>query len=372
MAKSEFDAEAQRRRGGAARETHSFFAPALGGIGNRLRRIRASASLRLCVSSCFLFICAACSSGGGGGGYEGDRYTIEGLALSPDGHLVAAQFTDHEAHRAGFGFYDWKNRDFTPVPPPPGGRAYIDPSFSPDGKSVVAVSDNQLYLIDVATLKAEKITDNAQGFKEAPVFAPDGSGVLYVGSNPARLEFVKFPERTEIEVLEAKDSFSTISPPAFGGNDRVIFQGTNPRNPELARQLEQFPDPRPQTDIHTYGLKFGATPELILKNLWIDGKNKTKWFSGQHDLRASKDGLRIILIDTVKDSPELFLIENNSLRQVTHMRAAMRLPAISFDGSTAAFAADPSHSASYNLYVLDLASGKVSSTGLLSHIKLAD
>jgi hypothetical protein len=324
--------------------------------------------LRRLAASLLVLACAACSGVGIGG--DGERYSIEGLALSPDGHLVAAQFTDHDAHRAGFGLYDWNKRDFTPLPPPPGGRAYIDPSFSPDGKSLVAVSDNQLYVIDLATLKAERITDSAQGFKEAPVFAPDGSGILYVGSNPARLEFVKFPDRTEIEVLEAKDSFSTISPPAFGAPDRVIFQATNPRSPELARQLEQFPDPRPQTDIHTYGLKFGATPELILKNLWIDGKGKNKWFSGQHDLRASRDGLKILLIDTVDTSPELFLIENGALRQLTHLRAAMRLPAISFDGTTVAFAADPSHKGVYNLHILDVASGKESSAGLISHLKL--
>lgn len=327
------------------------------------------APLRLCVSLFLLLATAGCSSMGLGGG-DTERYAIEGLALSPDGHLVAVQFTDHDARRAGFGLYDLKSHDFTPLPPPPGGRAYIDPSFSPDGTSLVAVSDNQLYLIDVRSHAAEQITDSAQGFKEAPVFAPDGSGVLYVGSNPARLEFVKFPDRSEIEVLEAKDSFGMISPPAFGGPDRVIFQGVNPRNPEIARQLEQFPDPRPQTDIHTYGLKFGATPELILKNLWIDGKGKNRWFSGQHDLRASKDGLKIILIDSVDNSPELFLIENNSLRQLTHLHAAMRLPAISFDGSTVAFAADPSHHGSYNLHILDVASGKESTAGLISRLKL--
>lgn len=318
-----------------------------------------------------LLLCAACSSGGGG--LEGPRYTIEGLALSPDGHLVAVQFTDHELKRTGFGLYDWRKGDFTPLSPPPGGRAYIDPSFSTDGKSLVAVSDNQLYLIDLASKQAERLTDGGTGFKENPVFAPDGSGILYVGSSPARLEFVKLPERTEIEVIQPQDGFGTLSAPAFGGPDRVIFLATDPRNPAIYEQVMAFPDPRPATDSHSYGLKFGAKPEMILKNLWSEGKAKSRWYSGPQDLRASKDALKILFLDKVDNSPELFLIENNAIRQITHLHGVMRLPAISYDGSIAAFTGDSSrNSLSYNLHIVDLATGKESSGGLLSRLKLPE
>lgn len=316
-------------------------------------------------------VCAACSSSGGGG--EGPRYSIEGLALSPDGHLVAVQFTDHELKRSGFGLYDWRKSDFTPLPPPPGGRAYIDPSFSADGKSLVAVSDNQLYLIDLASQRAERLSEGGNGFKEHPVFAPDGSGILYVGSSPARLEFVKLPERTEVEVIDLKDGFGTISAPAFGGNDRVIFLATDPRNPALYEQVMAFPDARAATDRHSYGLKFGATPEMILKKLWSEAKAKSSWYSGPQDMRASKDALKILYIETVDNAPELFLIENNAIRQLTHLHGVMRLPAISFDGSTAAFAGDSSrNSLSYNLHIVDLATGKESSQGLLNRLKLPE
>ena len=316
-------------------------------------------------------LCTACSSTGGGG--EGPRYSIEGLDLSPDGHLVAVQFTDHELKRSGFGLYDWRKSDFTPLPAPPGGRAYIDPSFSADGKSLVAVSDNQLYLIDLASRRVERLTEGGTGFKQTPVFAPDGSGILYVGSNPARLEFLKLPERTELEVLEAKDGFGTISKPAFGANDRVIFLATDPRNPAIYDQVMAFPDARAASDSHSYGLKFGSTPEMILKNLWSEGKAKSRWYSGPQDLRASRDALKILYIDQVEKAPELFLIENGAIRQLTHLHGVMRLPAISFDGSTAAFAGDNSrNSLSYNLHIVDLATGKESSAGLLSRLKLPD
>src|SRR5579859_595227 len=316
-------------------------------------------------------LCAACSSTGGGG--DGPRYTIEGLALSPDGHLAAVQFTDHELKRGGFGLYDWRKQDFTPLPPPAGGRAYIDPSFSADGKSLVAVSDNQLYRIDLASKQAERLTDGGTGFKENPVFAPDGSGILYVGSSPARLEFLKLPERTEIEVIQPENGFGTISAPAFGGPDRVIFLATDPRGPSIYEQVMAFPDARPATDSHSYGLKFGAKPEMILKNLWSEGKAKSRYYSGPQDLRASRDALKILFIDKVDNAPELFLIENNSIRQLTHEHGVMRLPAISYDGSTAAYTGDSSrHTLAYNLHIVDLATGKDSSAGLLSRLRVAE
>jgi hypothetical protein len=318
-----------------------------------------------------VLLCAGCGSSGGGG--DGPRFSIEGLALSPEGALVAVQFTDHELKTTGFGLYDWRRAEFTPLAPPPGGRAYIDPSFSADGKSLVAVSDNQLYLIDLASKKADRLTEGGIGFKEHPVFAPDGSGILYVGSSPARLEFIKLPERTEVEVIDPQDGFGTLSAPAFGGNDRVIFLATDPRNPTLYEQVMAFPDARAAIDRHAYGLKFGAKPEMILKNLWSEAKAKSAWYSGPQDLRASKDALKILYIDSVDKAPELFLIENNAIRQLTHLQGVMRLPAISYDGSIAAFVGDSSrNSLAYNLHILDLATGKESSTGLLNRLKLPE
>jgi hypothetical protein len=327
--------------------------------------------MRLIAALLLALFCAACSSTGGGG--EGPRYSIEGLALSPDGQLVAVQFTDHEQRRSGFGLYDWRKGDFTPLPAPPGGRAFIDPSFSADGRSLVAVSDNQLYLIDLASKRADRLTEGGTGFKEHPVFAPDGSGILYVGSSPARLLFVKMPERTEVEVIDLKDGFGTISAPAFGGPDRVIFLGTDPRNPALYEQVMSFPDARAATDRHAYGLKFGATPEMILKKLWGEAKAKSPSYSGPQDLRASKDALKILYIDKAETASELFLIENNAIRQLTHLNGVMRLPAISFDGTIAAFAGNGSHnSLSYDLHIVDLASGRESSQGLLNRLKLPE
>jgi len=321
------------------------------------------------LAALLVLACTACGSIGGGG--EGERYTIEGIALSPDGHLVAVQFTDHEAKRPGFGLYDWKRREFTPLPAPPGGRAYIDPSFSPDGGSLVAVSDNQLYLIDLASGTAERITEGGVGFKGTPVFAPDNSGILYVGSSPARLEFVKLPERTEIEVMEAANGFGTLSAPAFGAPDRVIFLAADPRNPEIFEQVSAFPDARVATDRHVYGLKFGAAPEMILKTLWSERKAKSRWYSGPQDLRASKEALRIVTIDQADGAPELFLIEKNGIRQLTHLRGVMRLPAISYDGAVAAYTGDSSrNSLRYDLHIVDPATGRDEAAGLLNRLKL--
>ena len=307
--------------------------------------------------------CAAC----GKSGLTGPRYGLQDLALSPDGHLLAVRFFDHELKKPGFGLYDWQRGKFTAIRSPAPDRGFTDPSFSPDGKSLVAVSGNQIVRIALDSLAVTALTEGGEGFKESPVFLPDDSGILYVTGSPAHYMLIDLADRREKEMLDPALGFGRLSRAFFGGPDRIIFTAANPADFTLREQLEQFPDSRPATDLHVYGMKFGAMPELILKNLWIEGKKKSPWFSGQQTLQASKDAKRIIFIDQ-----ELFLIEGSELKQMTHLDSALIAASISYDGSTAAFGCDSSHSGDYRLCVLDLNSGKVTKIGLQSDLRVAD
>ena len=323
----------------------------------------------------FLVLCLTLAGCGGKGDYIGPRYGLQDLALSPDGKLVAVRFVDNELKRQGFGLFDVNRGRFTPLR---GERGFSDPAFSPDGKRLVAVSNNQLVLIDVASLAVTPLTEGGQGFKESPNFLPDGSGILYVVSNPARFVLFNLTDHQEKQMLDPIIGFGTIGRPFFGGPDRIIFAASAPRNPQLYEQLEKFPDSRPTIDTHVYGMKFGDQPELILNNLWLEGKKRSRWFSGERNLAASKDAKKILFIDYVTSSKgpennvqqELFAIDDGALKQLTHLGATLTAAAISYDGGTAAVGCDSGHSMYFDLCLVDMASGKVRKAGLLGELRL--
>jgi Tol biopolymer transport system component len=127
-------------------------------------------------------------------------------------------------------------------------------------------------------------------------------------------------------------------------------------------------------------MKFGELPELILNNLWAEGRKRSRWFTGEQGLQASRDAKRIVFIDYAANArgpadnldQELFGIEDGQLKQLTHLQASIIAPSISLDGATVAFGCDSGHSMSHDLCLLDWASGKVRKVGLLGDLKTAD
>jgi hypothetical protein len=72
-------------------------------------------------------------------------YCLNEFSLSPDGRWVAF------AAQGGICLFDWRSRNFRKIPNPEGGYA---PSFSPDGRHIVAVvRTKRIAIIDLARRK---------------------------------------------------------------------------------------------------------------------------------------------------------------------------------------------------------------------------
>ena len=65
---------------------------------------------------------------------------------------------------------------------------------------------------------------------------------------------------------------------------------------------------------------------------------------------------------------ELFKLENGKLEALTNLRSHLLSAHVSLDGSTVAFGSDPKRRREWDLFILDMKTGKIRATNLLKRL----
>jgi hypothetical protein len=276
------------------------------------------------------------------------------FTLSPDGRLVA-----FNAGTRGVGLYNWRVREtrYVPIRPQFSGLGW--PTYSSDGGRLAGVatisrtdregaSEFNLGVIDLST--QEMISFPMGEPLYDPVFRPNGNAILYLGGRSLEKRPFLFDLRTQTsrELLSKNDGFYAILRPSFVGDDTILFVGLGPQSSELKVALQRL-GVSPTGQAVPYLLKFGSKPEIAYVNT-LDPYLYGARANLPTSMAASRNGGRIVFIGISQSTAarqaylaldptryDLFVIEGQQVRQVTHLENYLAFVAISQDGSTAAF-----------------------------------
>lgn len=135
---------------------------------------------------------------------------IQRAALSPDGRSIAF---------AALGNLWTMPVDGKPVPMTEGGSFVVaDPSWSPDGKSIIYSTDRagslDLWSLDVETLATHRVTE-ASGAELRASWSPDGKSIVYVDAFGAYDQVVRIREMSTGADREIKDAGQSPGYPSF-------------------------------------------------------------------------------------------------------------------------------------------------------------
>jgi hypothetical protein len=323
-------------------------------LSDRLKR----RSFTLAITSGALLEAVSCTSRGGSGAPMRSNLS-SAFTLSPDGRLVA-----FNAGTRGVGLYDWRVREIRYVPIRPQFSGLGWPNYSSDGRRLAGVAtisrayregsgapEYNLGVIDLST--EEMISFPMEKIFHNPVFRPNGNAILYLGRSSRVVEERPFlfdlRTQTSSELLSENNGFYAILRPSFVSDDTVLFVGMGPSNPDLKAAVQglgytSVGHPVP------YLLKIGSKPEIAYLDVldrYLDG---LKTIGLPSSMPASRNGQRIVFIGLSQGQAarkayrsgdvaryELFAIEGQQARQVTHLENYLAFVAISQDGSTAAF-----------------------------------
>lgn len=254
------------------------------------------------------------------------------------------------------------------------------PGWSYDGRKLIGVrlyagSGQTIGVLDLETGQVTDMMEKRIGRPKSlsfPVFQPGTGKILYVAEkSPTEDYLVLFDptDGTETTILAPENGFTTIFRPSFVGRDEIIFEAHFPKN----RIVKESVDDVVAYVQVAYKLKFGGLPEILMPDI----QNKqNRPYDTMNSISATPDGRMAVYIGTSLSNPytgssynlEIMKIENGKRTQMTDLRNYSSFANVSYDGTAVAFGSDPSRSKCVDLYVLDMKTGKVTQTGLLSRL----
>jgi Tol biopolymer transport system component len=282
------------------------------------------------------------------------EFTLQDLAISPDGRVVAFQFSPAKGPD-GLGLYEWQTGRLKRIPNPLGKRLGA-PSFAYDGERLAVVSQNltegvvsDIAVVDLAALSVTQITHaNHSGTrgKTNPVFQPGTDNILYVERGIGvfnHLKLVNIYSGTERTVLDESHGFiNSIFRASFVGLEEIYFTAIAPANPRLQKEVDDLGAENTSATI-AYRLNFGGEPEILSPQSEIRLRDKF-YHAGLSSLSSSKDGRTTIFISkTNRESTSKFFYDvfkfdsSGSEDRLTHLNGYLTHARISYNGSIVAF-----------------------------------
>jgi hypothetical protein len=319
--------------------------------------------------------CVGCIQGMGGcPSWVSERETklepfwLSDSVMSPDGRTVAFKYTGDKTRPGGWGLIDWRSGKLIRIPNPPIG-AIRNVSFFPDGKRLVVVlTARQIAVMDLTTLRLLQVIELSEDIMTRPVFQPGTEKLLYVAGGSARrehLRLVDLIDRTEMNITEERDGFSSLFTPSFVASDEIIFSAMGPYDPQLRQEAKAL-GAASAGDALLYRLRFGGRPEI--QRAGVFQRFAAPKGPRPLEISASAAGSRILFVDLAPEVAgrgsgafkfEIFKIEHDRIEQITNFRQILRFISVADDGSAVAFGVAPIEIDNFELYVLDLQTGEL-------------